>query len=100
MYQRSEVKMPTYKPDGSQVRRHTLVWALEEASDLGMTMADIARKLDVTPQTLHIWKNRAKGERDFLLPAEQIPAMSKVLGIPPHYFRPDLWPNPKWEFPR
>lgn len=100
MYQRSEVKLPGTKPDGSTTRTHTLVWAMQDAADLGMTMADIARKLDVTPQTLHIWKNRAKRERHFLLPAEQVPAMSLVFGIAPYYFRPDLWPNTKWEFPR
>lgn len=99
MYQRSEVKLPAVI-EGKRATRHPLIFALEQAAEMGITVADVARKLNVTPQTMHIWKNRAKEDRNFLLPAEQIPALSLALGMAPFYFRPDLWPNVKWEFPR
>lgn len=98
MFKREDVKLPSKTPDGRGTRTHPLVWALAEAADLGVTMADVARSLNVTPQTLFIWHSRAKRERHFLLPAEQIPALSVALGVPPYYFRPDLWPNEKWVF--
>lgn len=98
MFKREDVKLPSKKPDGSATRTHTLVWALEEAADLGVTLADVARQLKVTPQTLFIWRDRARRERHFLLPAEQIPALSVAVGVAPYYFRPDLWPSDKWRF--
>lgn len=98
MFKREDVKLPSKKPDGSAIRTHTLVWALEEAADLGVTLADVARQLKVTPQTLFIWRDRARRERHFLLPAEQIPALSVAVGVAPYYFRPDLWPSDKWRF--
>jgi hypothetical protein len=98
MFDSSKVKLPATKQDESRTTKHPLVWALEDASDLGLTLADVARKMNVTPQTLWIWKERAKKNRNFLLPAEQIKALSEATGVPPYYFRPDLWPNPTWRF--
>lgn len=98
MFKREDVKLPSLKPDGTATRTHTLVWAMKDAMDLGATKAEVARALEVTPQTLFIWMERAKNERHFLLPAEQVPALSLKLGVPPYYFRPDLWPNPTWRF--
>ena len=98
MFDPSEVKLPAQKPDGSRTTKHPLVWALADAYDLGFTLADIARKMNVTPQTLHIWKTHALKNRNFLLPAAQIKALSEATGVAPYYFRPDLWPNPTWRF--
>jgi ubiquinone biosynthesis protein Coq4 len=98
VFDRSEVKLPAHKPDGTPVRKHTLIWALQDALDLGVTLADVARTMSVTPQTLWIWKERAKKERHFLLPAEQVRKLSEATGVPPYYFRPDLWPSENWRF--
>jgi hypothetical protein len=98
MFKREAVKLPAKKPDGTATRTHPLIWGLQEVYDIGGADADIARTMGVAPQTFHIWKNRAKSERNFLLPAEQIPALSQALGIAPYYFRPDLWPNATWRF--
>jgi hypothetical protein len=98
MFKREAVKLPAKKPDGTATRTHPLVWGLQEAHDLGVTDADVARQMGVAPQTFHIWKTSAKKNRNFLLPAEQIPALSTALGIAPYYFRPDLWPNVNWRF--
>lgn len=98
MFESDKVKLPGYTPDGNATRRHPLLHALDVAADLEMTSSDVARAMNVTPQTLWIWKNRAKKSRHFLLPAEQIPKLSQVTGIPPFFFRPDLWPDIKWRF--
>ena len=97
MYQRDRVKLPSVI-DGVRTTKHPLVYALDCASELGVTSADVARSLKVTPQTLHIWKGRARRNRNFLMPSEQIPALSVALGIAPYYFRPDLWPELTWRF--
>ena len=98
MFDPTAVKLPASKPDGSRTTKHPLVWALSDALDLGLTLADVARRMNVTPQTLHIWKTNAAKNRNFLLPAEQIKALSLATGVAPYYFRPDLWPNPTWRF--
>jgi hypothetical protein len=98
MFKREAVKLPARKPDGTATRTHPLLWGLQDARDLGVTDADIARAMKVAPQTLHIWKGRAKENRNFLLPAEQVPDLSQALGIAPYFFRPDLWPSDKWRF--
>jgi hypothetical protein len=94
MFNRETVKLPRYKSK----RGHVLVHGLEGVNKLGLSTRSIARQLKVTPQTLLIWKDKAEKDRNFLLPGEQVPALSKALGIAPYYFRPDLWPNETWRF--
>jgi hypothetical protein len=98
MFKRESVRLPARKPDGTATRTHPLIWGLQNAYDVGLTDADVARTLGVAPQTLWIWKSKAAADRHFLLPAEQIPTLSSALGIAPYYFRPDLWPNASWGF--
>lgn len=94
MFKREEIKLPLF----SGKRKHILLQALERASEFGMSQSDVARTMNVTPQTLHIWKRRAEADRNFLLPAEQVPQLAKMSAIPPHYFRPDLWIYTDWRF--
>jgi hypothetical protein len=94
MFKPEDVKLPLF--DGR--RKHPLLQALERAEHLGLSMSDLARSLNVTPQSIWAWKQRALTNRNFLLPAEQVPALSRYASIPPFYFRPDLWPNEKWVF--
>ena len=98
MFKPEVVKLPATMPDGTRTTKHPLLYALNVLTDLGFRKADLARALEVKPQTLHVWIMHAKDNRHFLLPAEQVPALSKMTGIAPHFFRPDLWPNPKWVF--
>lgn len=98
MFKRDKVKLPTAWPDGSTIRKHPLLKALEQLGDMGISMSDIAKRLDVAPQTLWIWKSRCKKDRNFLLPAEQVPALSIATGVAPWHFRPDLWRTPEWTF--
>lgn len=97
-YKRADVRLPSITPTGERTRTHTLLYALQQAADMGMNLSRIAEGLDVTPQTLWIWKRAAQNDRHFLLPAEQVPKLSRLTGVAPFYFRPDLWPNAKWRF--
>lgn len=94
MFKREEVKLPLL---GGR-RKHVLLIVLERAAEMGAKMSDVAREMGVTPQTLWIWKQRAAADRNFLLPAEQVPVLARYASISPFYFRPDLWPNENWVF--
>lgn len=78
----------------SRKRRHTLLAAIEER---GVTYAGLARGLGVTPQSFMGWIQKCKANKNFLLPAEHIPALSRALKIAPAKLRPDLY-LPKWRF--
>jgi hypothetical protein len=92
MFKPSEVKLPMYEGK----RRHVLLLALDRCAELSMNQSDISRELHVRPQSLWVWKRKAEENRNFLLPAEQVLKLSWISGIPPYYFRPDLWPRVEW----
>ena len=50
-----------------------------------------ARVLGVSWQAVHQWAKAALVDRNFLIPAERVPAISRATGIAPYLFRPDLW---------
>jgi hypothetical protein len=79
--------------------QHPFLSALERADRLfKLNQSDIARQLEVLPQTVAIWKRFAIEDPNYLLPAEQVPALCVLLAIPPNCLRPDLWPDPEWTF--
>jgi hypothetical protein len=44
----------------------------------------------LTPNAVHAWGNLKKG-----VPPDRVMAVSKVLQIPPHKIRPDIFPPPE-----
>jgi hypothetical protein len=44
----------------------------------------------LTPNAIHAWKHLKKG-----VPPDRVLAVSKVLKIPPHKIRPDIFPPPE-----
>jgi transposase-like protein len=86
-YDRTSVKLP-----GSG--RHTLLKLIGQRK---ITYADVARALDVTPQALASWIDSCEKNRNFLMPAEHIPKLSRLLRVRPAKLRPDLY-RPGWSF--
>ena len=43
----------------------------------------------LTSQALHAWKKLKRG-----VPADRVVIVSRVIGIPPHKIRPDVFPPP------
>jgi len=79
--------------------QHPFLWALDRAKSIfNMSQSDIARHLQVLPQTIAIWKRYASEDQHYLLPAEQVPALCVLLMVKPKVFRPDLWPSDDWTF--
>lgn len=55
----------------------------------GFTDATLAQTLDVSPETVRLWRH---GQRN---PAPQkAQALNRALGIPLHILRPDIYPAP------
>lgn len=80
-YNRSKVKLPRLSA------AHPFVASVEELGGIRPT----ARRLGLAMQTVRQWLLGCKDNRDYLLPAEQVPRISLATGRPPWLFRPDLW---------
>jgi hypothetical protein len=89
-YDRSAVKLLPR----SGARIHPFLLALKRSN---MKLADLARALNVTPQSVAVWKRECIERPNYLLPAERVPALSVALGVTPHTLRPDLY-KPEWTF--
>ena len=62
------------------------------------TLTSVADALGITPQSVFSWRSAARKDRNFRIPPEQVPALSKLFRIVPYYFNPDLWPSVTWTF--
>lgn len=49
------------------------------------TLSRVARGLGITVQAVSLWDR---------VPAERVPDVERITGIPRHELRPDLWPKP------
>jgi transposase-like protein len=87
-YDRKGVKLPGRG-------RHALLQFIERRR---ITYADVARALDVTPQAFACWVRACEADRNFLVPAEHVPQLSRTLRVRPATLRPDLY-RPGWSFP-
>src|SRR5262245_38056426 len=89
---REKVKLPL-SVDKERWVRHPLIVGYQAYTQQheGSTLRSTAAKLGVTYQALHFWLEKVKKDRHFLLPAERVPAISMLFGIPPYMFRPDLY---------
>lgn len=63
---------------------YTSIKSFREVND--ESLADVARRFGVNKSTILRW------ERD-AVPAERVPEVERLLGIPRYYLRPDLWPR-------
>lgn len=78
-------------------KEHPLVRGLDTvASVADIPASAVAKAMGIAPQTLYIWRRRCRKDRNYLLPAERVLALSRMTGIAPYYFRPDLWPKKDW----
>lgn len=89
-YDRKGVKL--LKARGA--RKHPFLIAVANAE---IRFSDLARKLEVTPQSVAVWARRCRNDPNFLIPAERVPQLSTLLKVKPHDLRPDLY-RPEWRF--
>ena len=52
---------------------------------------DLAKSIGAPVATVGAWKLRGK------IPAERVPEVAQVTGIPPHRIRPDLYADPEMQ---
>ena len=91
-----KIKLPR---DKAICLRHPLLELCKLAETDGLSIGAIARDhLGIRQQSLHCLLLDAREDRDFVVPAIHVPVISRLTMIPPFYFNPVLWPNPKWKF--
>ena len=91
-----KIKLPR---NAAVCKRHPLLELERLAETAGLSMGVIARDhLGIRQQSLHCQIVAARKSRDYVVPAVQVPVISKLTGIPPYYFNPVLWPDVRWSF--
>jgi hypothetical protein len=78
-------------------KEHPLVRGLDEVARVAIPASTVAKAMGIAPQTLYIWRKRCRADRNYLLPAERVLALSQITDIAPYFFRPDLWPKKEWK---
>lgn len=87
MTTQTEIKLPR-SINGKRSPDHPLLKVVRE-----YTATVVAGKLGIDRTTVHYYVQNARKNRDCLISAELILALSKLSGIHPHYWRPDLYPK-------
>jgi hypothetical protein len=64
---------------------------LELIDASGMTERALAKKLGVSQQAVHLWRQGAKRDRKYRVPAERVRELARVLDCDPAVLRPDLF---------
>lgn len=77
---------------------HPVVLARKHMAANGVRRVQLAKILGVSPQSALGFETRAAADRDYLLPAEHVKHYSRLGGLPPHVFRPDVF-EPDWSYP-
>lgn len=81
-----------------QRKEHPLLALTDAMKAAGTSQRKFAPAvLGITQQSLQKMLERARNDRDYLMPAEHVPVISKFVGIPPHQFNPHLWKR-GWTF--
>lgn len=81
----TRIKLPRTLP------KHPFLIALDRWANEGKTKTELAKELNITPQSLNSWRVACLADRDFLLPADTAAIIANKVGMSPKYFRPDLW---------
>ncbi|MGJ7175289.1 YdaS family helix-turn-helix protein [Morganella morganii] len=64
--------------------------ALEKAIKIAGNTSNLARRIGVSHQAIHIWKVKYNSR----IPEEKVLKIYIATGVTPHEMRPDLYPNP------
>ena len=69
-----------------RLREHPMLLARKLA-----TLKHYASSIGITHNAILSAENRARADRDYLMPARWVRAYSVTTGLPPYVFRPDLY---------
>lgn len=93
---RKKVKLPR-SHGGVKLGKHPVLLAVEIAEARKMKRTERAKQMGVSPQGMLGFESRARANRDYLLPAEYVSHFSRLSGLPPCVFRPDVF-LPGWNY--
>jgi DNA-binding XRE family transcriptional regulator len=77
-------------PGGKKTTDHPLVWLVREKMG-ERNKSDLARHLDVRPQSLYKWERLCRGDRNYPLPIPRAMQIAKFFRVKPGLFRPDIF---------
>jgi hypothetical protein len=86
------LKLPRTMPDGTVTTRHPLAWAMANRLPGDLTKSDIARRLDIQPQSLYKWEAACRADRNFPIPILRAKQLAEIFQVTPALFRPDAFP--------
>jgi DNA-binding XRE family transcriptional regulator len=86
-----EIKLPREMPNGQKTSGHPLLWLMREKLGEDRNKSDLARALDVRPQSLYKWERLCKADRNFPLPTLRAKQIADFFGVKPSLFRPDVF---------
>jgi hypothetical protein len=83
------LKLTSTMPDGKSTKLHPLHWCLRNRMPEGANLSDVARYMDIKPQSLYKWMVKAETDRHFSLPLDRAMEMGEYFKVHPKLFRPD-----------
>lgn len=85
------VKLPREMPDGKTTSSHPLTWLMREKLGEERNKSDLARALNVRPQSLYKWERLCKADRNYPLPIPRAMQIAKFFNVKPTLLRPDIF---------
>ena len=85
------LKLTREMPGGKKTTAHPLLWLIKEKLGEERTKSDLARHMDVRPQSLYKWERLCKADRNFPLPILRAKQVAEFFAVPPGMFRPDIF---------
>jgi DNA-binding XRE family transcriptional regulator len=85
------IKLPREMPGGKTTSSHPLIWLMREKLGEDRKNSDLARHLDVRPQSLYKWERLCKADRNFPLPIANAKKIAEFFNVKPALLRPDIF---------
>jgi len=86
----ADVTLSKDMPGGKKTTDHPLVWLVREKMG-ERNKSDLARHLDVRPQSLYKWERLCKEDRNFPLPISRAKEIAAFFNVKPSLLRPDIF---------
>jgi hypothetical protein len=86
-----KLDLPTVMPGGKKTDLHPFLWAIENRFPKDKVKADVAKEMEIRPQSLYKWEAACRKDRNFPLPILRAAQFAKLFRMPPSMFRPDAY---------
>lgn len=87
------LKLPSVMPNGKRIRMHPFIYLMKQHIDQhegAVNKSELARSLQVRPQSLYKWEKACTANRNFPLPVLRARQLADFFNVSPKLFRPDF----------